>query len=137
MDIKIKNYYNNVEILTPNQTEAENLSKVTIDSLENAFLAGEKILSLGPNFVIITLSEQGSVLISNQEKIHFEGHRVNVVNSVGAGDCFNGALAVGIKKGLSLNESIKLGNKSASISVSRKCVQESMPFFNEIKTIEL
>ena len=137
MDIKIKNYYKNVDILTPNQIEAENLSKITIDSLENAFLAGEKILSLGPNFVVITLGEQGCVLISNQDKIHLEGYKVNIANSVGAGDCFNGALAAGIKKGLSLKESIKLGNKSASISVSRKGVQESMPFFNEINTIEL
>ena len=75
------------------------------------------------------------VLISNKEKIHIEGYKVNIENSVGAGDCFNGALATGIKRGLSLKESIKLGNKSASISVSRKGVQESMPFFNEINTI--
>ena len=132
MKIDIKNYYQNVDILTPNKIEAENISNIKIDSLEDAYKAGEIIRSLGPLFVIITLGKKGCVLISDQEKIHIDTPKVNLENSVGAGDCFNGALAVGIKNGLSIIESIKFANKSASISVSKEGVQESMPYFKEI-----
>ena len=132
MKIDIKNYYQNVDILTPNKIEAENISNIKIDSLEDAYKAGEIIRSLGPLFVIITLGKKGCVFISDQEKIHIDTPKVNLENSVGAGDCFNGALAVGIKNGLSIIESIKFANKSASISVSKEGVQESMPYFKEI-----
>lgn len=132
MKIDIKNYYQNVDILTPNKIEAENISNMKIDSLEDAYKAGEIIRSLGPIFVIITLGKKGCVFISDQEKIHIDTPKVNLENSVGAGDCFNGALAVGIKNGLSIIESIKFANKSASISVSKEGVQESMPYFKEI-----
>ena len=97
MKIDIKNYYQNVDILTPNKIEAENISNIKIDSLEDAYKAGEIIRSLGPLFVIITLGKKGCVFISDQEKIHIDTPKVNLENSVGAGDCFNGALAVGIK----------------------------------------
>ena len=100
--------------------------------MEDAYKAGEIIRSLGPLFVIITLGKKGCVFISDQEKIHIDTPKVNLENSVGAGDCFNGALAVGIKNGLSIIESIKFANKSASISVSKEGVQESMPYFKEI-----
>ena len=132
MKIDIKNYYQNVDILTPNKIEAENISNIKIDSLEDAYKAGEIIRSLGPLFVIITLGKKGCVFISDQEKIHIDTPKVNLENSVGSGDCFNGALAVGIKNGLSIIESIKFANKSASISVSKEGVQESMPYFKEI-----
>ena len=132
MKIDIKNYYQNVDILTPNKIEAENISNIKIDSLEDAYKAGEIIRSLGPLFVIITLGKKGCVFISDQEKILIDTPKVNLENSVGAGDCFNGALAVGIKNGLSIIESIKFANKSASISVSKEGVQESMPYFKEI-----
>ncbi|MBM31781.1 MAG: ribokinase [Chloroflexi bacterium] len=132
MKIGIKDYYRNVSILTPNKIEAENISNIMINSIEDAYEAGKKIRSLGPLFVIITLGEKGCVLISDQGKVHIDTPKVNVVNSVGAGDCFNGALAIGIKNGLSIIESIKFANKSASISVSKGGVQESMPYFKEI-----
>ena len=132
MKIDIKNYYQNVDILTPNKIKAENISNIKIDSLEDAYKAGVIIRSLGTLFVIITLGKKGCVFISDQEKIHIDTPIVNLENSVGAGDCFNGALAVGIKNGLSIIESIKFANKSASISVSKEGVQESMPYFKEI-----
>ena len=113
----------------PNKIEAQRLTNVPIESLNDAFKAGEIIRSLGPKFVIITLGKLGAVLISNVETTHIKGIKVDAVNTVAAGDCFNGALAVGIKNGMSVTKAIEFGNKAASICVSRQGAQESLPHY--------
>ena len=110
MKIDIKNYYQNVDILTPNKIEAENISNIKIDSLEDAYKAGEIIRSLGPLFVIITLGKKGCVFISDQEKIHIDTPKVNLENSVGAGDCFISAFLVSYLNNEDINVCL---NKSA------------------------
>ena len=126
-------FYQYVDIITPNKIEAQRLTNVPIESLNDAFQAGEIIRSLGPKFVIITLGKLGAVLISNVETTHIKGIKVDAVNTVAAGDCFNGALAVGIKNGMSVTKAIEFGNKAASICVSRQGAQESLPYYSEIK----
>jgi ribokinase len=73
------------------------------------------------------------VLLAQENTIKFiPSPKVKAIDTTAAGDCFNGALSVGIAIGLSLEEGIKRACHAASISVTRKGAQDSMPYIKEI-----
>ena len=130
-----ENFYDYVDIITPNEIEAEYLSGISITSLEEAKKSAEYISSLGPKNVIITLADKGSWVQSEDFVGHIKSYEVNVLASVAAGDAFNGALASSLSRGSSLFSSVKFASAAAALSVSRKGAQESMPYLHEIQEL--
>jgi ribokinase len=128
-------FYDYVDIITPNEIEAEYLSGISITSLEEAKQSAEYISSLGPKNVIITLADKGSWVQSEDFVGHIKSYEVNVLASVAAGDAFNGALASSLSTGSSLFSSVKFASAAAALSVSRKGAQESMPYLHEIQEL--
>ena len=128
-------FYDYVDIITPNEIEAEYLSGISITSLEEAKKSAEYISSLGPKNVIITLADKGSWVQSEDFVGHIKSSEVNVLASVAAGDAFNGALASSLSTGSSLFSSVKFASAAAALSVSRKGAQESMPYLHEIQEL--
>ena len=128
-------FYDYVDIITPNEIEAEYLSGISITSLEEAKKSAEYISSLGPKNVIITLADKGSWVQSEDFVGHIKSYEVNVLASVAAGDAFNGALASSLSTGSSLFSSVKFASAAAALSVSRKGAQESMPYLHEIQEL--
>ncbi|HEY4787367.1 MAG TPA: PfkB family carbohydrate kinase, partial [Bacteroidales bacterium] len=82
--------------------------------------------------IVITLGAKG-VFFSNKgiEKT-IAGYKVKALDTTSAGDTFNGYLAVSLAKGETLEKSIDLANKAASISVTRIGAQSSIPFLKEV-----
>lgn len=109
-----------IDIITPNETEAEGLSGITISNLESAKKAAEEIYRLGPKVVIITLGSKGALLFDGQQHRHFPPFKAAVTDTSGAGDSFNGSLAACIAKGHNLDYSIKFASAFASLAVERK-----------------
>ena len=85
--------------------------------------------------MIITLSDKGSWVQSEDFVGHKKSYEVNVLASVAAGDAFNGALASSLSTGSSLFSSVKFAAPAAALSVSRKGAQESMPYLHEIQEL--
>ena len=85
-----------VTYLTPNETEAEILTGLKVNSIEDAEAAGKMLLDKGVQTVIITLGANGALVVEGTRTYHVEGFPAIPVDSVAAGDSFNGALAVGI-----------------------------------------
>ena len=69
---------------------------------------------------------------SNLSFEYIPSPKVTTVDSTAAGDCFNGTMAVALSQGLSVSEAAKKACHAASISVTRKGAQDSMPFINEL-----
>tara|TARA_Y100000590_G_scaffold462943_1_gene628403 strand:- start:19094 stop:20044 length:951 start_codon:yes stop_codon:yes gene_type:complete len=130
-----ENFYDYVDIITPNEIEAEYLSGISITSLEDAKRSAQYISSLGPKNVIITLADKGTWVQSEDFVGHIKSYEVNVLASVAAGDAFNGALASSLSTGSSLFSSVKFASAAAALSVSRKGAQESMPYLHEIQEL--
>tara|TARA_B100000959_G_scaffold159166_1_gene166832 strand:- start:3512 stop:4435 length:924 start_codon:yes stop_codon:yes gene_type:complete len=128
-----ENFLDGLFLITPNETEATHLSGVKVFDQESAKEAAKKLLQTGAQNVAITMGADGVLLASGDENIQFiASPTVNAVDTTAAGDCFNGALAVSIANGLSLEEGINKACQAASISVTRKGAQDSMPFSDEV-----
>jgi ribokinase len=120
-------------LITPNETEAEIITGVRITDIPSAEKAAELIRERGVKNVIITLGEAGAYIMSDNFTGLIPGIKVIPVDTTAAGDVFNGALAVAISEGKSLNEAVVFANKAASISVTRMGAQASAPYRNEIQ----
>lgn len=116
-----------VTVLTPNESEAALLS-----GEKTPERAGKALLKRGCRNVLITLGSKGAMLVNRDGAKLFRAPKVKPVDTVGAGDCFNGWLAVGLAEKLSLEQSIERALRAASLSVTRSGAQSAMPYRREI-----
>ncbi len=127
-----------VDYLTPNEHEASALTNIDIKSIDDARLAGKKICELGVGTSIITMGEKGVLCTRNSyddEGFYLPSIKLKdpVIDTVGAGDVFNGAFATAISEGINLEESLLFANKAASISVTKIGAALSSPYRDQIK----
>mgnify|MGYP001007727137 CR=1 FL=1 len=118
--------------IIPNKTEAEILSGIKISDWESTKQAANIISSKGVEIVVITLGEKGALVKDGPNYYSIPGNKVDVVDTTAAGDTFCGTFCVGISEGLSIEDTIKLANKAASITVSREGAQSSIPSRKEL-----
>ena len=128
----LPDFYNLIDIITPNVTEAEMLTGVKISDTDTALIAAKKLRSFGVPTVIITLGSSGAILLDGEEFHHIPAPEVTAVDTTAAGDVFNGALAVAISEGKSLAEATAFACKAASIAVTKLGAQASIPYRNEV-----
>ena len=123
-----------VDYFTPNETEASFYIDGEINTVDDAKKYAQSILDLGVKNVLITLGEKGAYFF-NQDDSHFEPAldlTNQVVDTSGAGDAFNGALATALCEGRPIVEAIKFANCFAGISTTRIGTANSMPTRAEI-----
>lgn len=121
-----------VDYLTPNETELMRISGRTGNNLSDYEAAAKALVARGVANLVVTLGSQGALLVNREECVVIPGFPVKAVDTVAAGDCFNGAMAVALAQGSELKDAIRFANKAASIAVSRKGAQDSLPFRNEL-----
>lgn len=121
-----------VDYLTPNETELMHLSGHVGSILEDFTAAAEAFIKAGVANVVVTLGSQGALVVNQTVSQVVPGHRVNAVDTVAAGDCFNAAMVVALSEGKELLEAVSFANKAASVSVSRKGAQDSLPWRQDL-----
>ena len=121
-----------VDILTPNETEAEMLSGVKVTDEASAVKAALALRTKGVKNTLITMGKQGACLCTEEGSCMIPARKVQAVDTTAAGDVFNGALAVGISEGLPLQEACHLASQAAAISVTRLGAQASAPYRSEL-----
>ncbi|HRI78317.1 MAG TPA: ribokinase [Cyclobacteriaceae bacterium] len=124
--------YKNTFLITPNEKEAEVLTGISVSDENSAKAAAIKLINMGVNHIVITLGSKGAYLHSHNQSKLIPAPKVVAVDTTGAGDCFNGALAVGLAENMKLEEAVSFAVKAASVSVARMGAQASMPVRNEI-----
>lgn len=124
-----------VSILTPNESEAQMLSGITINSLDSARRAGSELVARGPKTVLITLGCRGALIVEKNRSELIPGFKVEVVDTTAAGDVFNGALTVALAQDLELKNAVQFANAAAALSVTRIGAQPSAPFRKDIVSL--
>ncbi len=127
-----------VDILTPNETEAITLSDHTEVDVHSTAMQDDLISQLraqGCSSVILKLGEAGCYFKNDQESHRVLGHSVSVVDTTGAGDSFNGALAAALADGQALPNALEFANAAGSLTVTRSGAQPSIPHRTEVDAV--
>jgi ribokinase len=119
-------------LLTPNQSEAKQLTGIDVTDEASARAAGTQLLGSGIRNVIITLGKKGAFFMNRDEHFLASAPEVSVRDTTAAGDVFNGALAVKLAEGQAWPEALAFANKAAAVSVTRMGAQASAPYKHEI-----
>ncbi len=127
--------YTKIDIITPNTIEVSQLVGFTVDNIEDAKKASLWLLNKGVKTVIITMGSEGVFCATNQKQFLVSAPKLKVVDTVGAGDAFNGGLTMGLSLGYSLKEAVKHGVIASSLSVSKTGVQSSFPNKDEMEKV--
>ena len=124
------------DFVTPNEIEAEQITGIPVKSINDAEIAAGKLLEKGASAAVITLGEQGALFKDNNQIIHQPSYQVGpVVETTGAGDAFNGGLAVALAEEMPIDKALRFACATASISVTRQGTAPSMPNRHEIDTL--
>lgn len=120
-----------VDMITPNETEAEALTGVHIDSDEDAARAAGILHDKGIGSVLITLGSRGVWLSEQGQGQRIAGFKVKAVDTIAAGDTFNGALITALLEGKPVAEAVRFAHAAAAIAVTRSGAQPSVPWRSE------
>jgi ribokinase len=119
-----------ITVLTPNETEALQLL-ATRESLELDILAAH-LLDLGVDTAVMTVGPAGAIVATPDGVEMVAGIPVRAVDTVAAGDCFTGALAVEFASGRSLRDAVSFANTAAAVKVTRPGAQPGLPKREEV-----
>jgi ribokinase len=125
-------FYKRVDILTPNQTEAEQLLGRSIRSTDDAIQAAQEFRQKGVQQVVLTLGEQGIVVADEQGATHWPTYPTTVVDTTAAGDAFNGAMAAALDQQHPWTTALQWGLAAGALTVSRSGAQPSLPNKTEL-----
>ncbi|WP_341580522.1 ribokinase [Mannheimia haemolytica] len=118
---------NLLDMITPNETEAEILTGVKVVDEASAIQAAQVFHQKGIEKVLITLGSKGVFVSENGVGKIVAGFRVQAVDTTAAGDTFNGALVTAMLEDKPLDQAIRFAHAAAAISVTRKGAQPSIP----------
>ncbi|EOC9227575.1 ribokinase [Enterobacter hormaechei] len=121
-----------VDIITPNETEAEKLTGIRVENDGDAARAALALHEKGIGTVIITLGSRGVWASVNGEGRRVPGFKVKAIDTIAAGDTFNGALVTALLEGKAMDDAIRFAHAAAAIAVTRKGAQPSVPWRKEI-----
>lgn len=121
-----------VDIITPNETEALSLTGIIIHNEIDAANASCVLHTKGIKTVAITMGSRGVWLSESGEGQLISGFKVEAVDTIAAGDTFNGAFVTALLEGKSAAEAARFGNAAAAIAVTRSGAQPSVPWRQEI-----
>ena len=121
------------DIITPNETELELLTVMPTETMDDIEKAATHLLHRGLEDVIVTLGSNGALHVHKHGMKHFKAHKVKAIDTTAAGDCFNGALALGLLEKKSMEESIEFAMAAAALSVTKEGAQTSLPRRDEVE----
>lgn len=121
-----------IDIITPNETEAEKLTGIRVENDDDAAKAARVLHEKGIGIVMITLGSRGVWVSHDGQGRRVPGFKVQAVDTIAAGDTFNGAFVTALLEGTALDEVIRFAHAAAAIAVTRKGAQPSVPWREEI-----
>jgi ribokinase len=123
-----------IDVLTPNASELHALAGTSAG--EDIAAAAELLLARGPRAVLVTLGGQGCALFrARHAPLTWPSHDVQVVDTIGAGDTFTGALAAALARGEPLEQAARWANAAAALSVTGAGAIGGMPRLDAVAAV--
>ena len=126
MDLSV-DLYSLVDIITPNEIEAGQLVGFPVDGLETAAMAAAVLRQRGVGTAIVKLGAKGVFCAKSDETFFVPAFSVSAIDTVAAGDAFNGGLAAALAEGLPLQQAVVWGAAAGALAATKAGAQPSMP----------
>ncbi len=127
--------YQLCHVMTPNELETEVLVGFRPTNQDEAAQAATVLLERGVETAVIKLGAQGVYYQSRSESGFVKPFTVNAIDTVAAGDAFNGGLAVALSEGRSLAEAIRWGAAAGALATTKPGASSAMPTRAELETL--
>jgi len=127
--------YSYCSVITPNETEAQAMVGFSVVDLPSAARAAEELLARGVGAAVVKLGAQGAYYATAQTGDYVPPFSVEAVDSVAAGDAFNGALAVLLAEGTALAQSVRVAAAAGALAVTKSGAQDSMPYRSQVEEL--
>ncbi len=124
-----------VDVLCPNQSEAEQLVGYAVETVDDAHRAAEQIVNNGTRHAVITLADKGAVIHDGTSSEWIQPFAVKAVDTTAAGDAFAGALTVRLAEGAALSDAALFACAAGAIVSTRLGAQPAMPDRSEIEAL--
>ncbi len=124
-----------IDIVTPNETEAQVLTGVEVKTLEDAQKAAKVFIEKGVKNVVITMGSLGAFATDGVKSELVPRLSVNAIDTTGAGDAFNGGFVMALSEGRDLFEALRYGNATGALSVTKLGTAPAMPRREEIDAL--
>jgi ribokinase len=122
-------------VLTPNQAEAEALTGVTVSDADSAARAARILRDRGVHTAVVKLGDLGLYYESPDDSGFIPAYKVDVVDTVAAGDAFAGSLAVALAEGKPLPEALRYGAAAGALAVTKSGAQPAMPRREDVEAL--
>ena len=122
-------------VITPNETEAQALVGFPVVDRTSAAQAAEQLLAKGVGVAVVKLGAQGVYFATANGGDFVTPFQVDAIDSVAAGDAFNGALAVSLARGATLEQSVRMAAAAGALAVTKSGAQDSMPYRKEVEEL--
>lgn len=115
------------DFFMPNETELEILTGMPVETMEQIQLAANSLFAKGLKNLIVTLGEKGSVWFHDNEVVHIPPHKVNAIDTSGAGDAFIGCFAHYYIATGDVKQAMNMASAYSAYSVTGQGTQSSYP----------
>jgi ribokinase len=123
----------NVDVLTPNDTELRILMGLAPDDPTPTETLAVQLQGRGARTIIVTMGENGSLILTPEFTTRIPAVPVNVVDTTGAGDAFNSGLAVALAEGKDIVSAAKFAACAGALACTRLGVIPSLAFRSEVE----
>jgi ribokinase len=124
-----------VDYLTPNEVEAGLLTGREVEGLDGAEAAALALVAAGVGTAVVTVGAAGCVAASRDARIRVPGFAVSPIDTVGAGDAFNGALAAVLAARAPLAEALTVANATGALTCTRRGAMQALPSRDEVREL--
>lgn len=123
------------DFILPNETELSQLAKKTVNDLESVETAARSLIARGAQNVIVTLGENGALIVNKNSAKHIPSFKVKAVDTTAAGDAFIGGLAVAWLNGKPLEDAVQYACACGALAATKFGAQPSLPNAEEVRKL--
>jgi len=128
-------FFQYCHVFTPNETESQALVGFPVVDPDSAERAARWLVDRGVELAIIKLGAQGAYYATGSGGAYVPPFKVEAVDSVAAGDAFNGALAVALAEGQEIPQAVRTASAAGALAVTKTGAQDSMPTRAEVEAL--
>ena len=124
-----------VDVITPNEVECAALTGIRPASAGDARRAADVLLARGISRAVVKMGANGAFWRGPEGEGHVARFAVEAIDTVGAGDCFNGGLAVALAAGKPMGEAVRFASACGALSTTRRGAAAAAPTLAEVERL--